>query len=241
MFPEVGSRIVLSGVRSPDASAASTIARAIRSFVEPVGLFPSSFAHSRTPGFEDIEGKPTSGVLPIACRMSSWRVTAPIIPAVAREEAASGPHGPGAGPRRAHPTLRTKWYANVWPPNVSADHLGLDRDLVSRPSGYPRNRIVVGERERLDPVRSSSGRTDTLILLVHPPLEEVRRVVPQMVRASRSQQLGEPLVADPVLLVEPDVAVRAQERGLEERAADARRKLLRRHLVRDGLHHRSFA
>ena len=71
VLPEVGSRIVLSGVSSPEASAASTIASAIRSFVEPVGLFPSSFAHRRTPGFGDIDGRPTSGVFPIASRMSS--------------------------------------------------------------------------------------------------------------------------------------------------------------------------
>ncbi len=71
MFPEVGSRIVLSGVSSPEASAASTIASAIRSFVEPVGLLPSSFAHRRTPGFGDIAGMATSGVLPIASRMSA--------------------------------------------------------------------------------------------------------------------------------------------------------------------------
>lgn len=33
----------------------------MRSFVEPVGFWPSSLAHSRTPGFGDIEGMPTSG------------------------------------------------------------------------------------------------------------------------------------------------------------------------------------
>ncbi len=71
VLPDVGSRIVWSGVSSPLASAASTIFSAMRSFVEPVGFVPSSLAHSRTPGFGDMRGMPTSGVLPIACRMSS--------------------------------------------------------------------------------------------------------------------------------------------------------------------------
>ena len=71
MFPDVGSRIVRSAVSSPEASATSTIFLAMRSFVEPVGLLPSSFAHSRTPGFGERRGMPTSGVFPIASRMSS--------------------------------------------------------------------------------------------------------------------------------------------------------------------------
>jgi hypothetical protein len=45
--PEVGSRIVLSDVSSPEASAASIIALAIRSLSDPVGFCPSSLAHSR--------------------------------------------------------------------------------------------------------------------------------------------------------------------------------------------------
>ncbi len=69
VFPDVGSRIVLSGVSSPLASASSIIRRAIRSFVEPVGLLPSSLAQRRTPGFGDIRGMPTNGVSPIASRI----------------------------------------------------------------------------------------------------------------------------------------------------------------------------
>jgi hypothetical protein len=71
VLPEVGSRIVLSFVSSPEVSAASTIAFAIRSLVEPVGFCPSSFAHRRTPPFGLILGMPTIGVLPIASRTSS--------------------------------------------------------------------------------------------------------------------------------------------------------------------------
>ena len=65
----------MSGVRSPDASAASTIFSAMRSLVEPVGFWPSSLAHRRTPGFGDMRGMPTSGVLPIACEDVVVRVT----------------------------------------------------------------------------------------------------------------------------------------------------------------------
>ncbi len=71
VLPEVGSRTTLSGVSAPESSAISIIFLAIRSFVEPVGLLPSSLAHSRTAGFGDILGMPTSGVLPTASRMSS--------------------------------------------------------------------------------------------------------------------------------------------------------------------------
>ncbi len=71
VLPDVGSRIVWSGVSSPDASATSIIFFAMRSFVDPVGLLPSSLAHRRTAGFGDMRGMPTSGVFPIASRMVS--------------------------------------------------------------------------------------------------------------------------------------------------------------------------
>jgi hypothetical protein len=44
VLPEVGSRIVWPGEIRPSASARSIIAFATRSFTEPVGLRPSSFA-----------------------------------------------------------------------------------------------------------------------------------------------------------------------------------------------------
>ena len=72
VLPLVGSRIVRSEVSSPDASATSTIFSAIRSFMEPVGFWPSSFAQIRTPGVGDIRGMPTSGVSPIASRIESY-------------------------------------------------------------------------------------------------------------------------------------------------------------------------
>jgi hypothetical protein len=55
VLPDVGSRITRPGRSSPEASAASIIALAMRSFVEPVGFWPSSLSYSRTPGFGDIE------------------------------------------------------------------------------------------------------------------------------------------------------------------------------------------
>jgi hypothetical protein len=44
VLPLVGSSSALPGSSSPDASAASTIVLAIRSLMEPVGFWPSSFA-----------------------------------------------------------------------------------------------------------------------------------------------------------------------------------------------------
>src|SRR5689334_15734176 len=74
VLPLVGSRIVHPGVRRPSASARSTIARATRSLMDPVGLRSSSFAHSRTSGDGDKVGRPTSGVLPTESTRLSKRM-----------------------------------------------------------------------------------------------------------------------------------------------------------------------
>ena len=52
------------GWSNPSFSAASIIAMAARSLIEPVGLWSSSLAHSRTSAEGDSDGSPTSGVLP---------------------------------------------------------------------------------------------------------------------------------------------------------------------------------
>ena len=64
MLPLVGSRMVLPGCSVPSFSAASIIAMAARSLIDPVGLWSSSFAHSRTSGDGDSDGRPTRGVPP---------------------------------------------------------------------------------------------------------------------------------------------------------------------------------
>src|SRR5581483_7939440 len=97
VFPEVGSRMIRSGVSSPEASAASIIRLAIRSLTEPDGFCPSSLAHSRTPGFGDMRGMPTSGVFPIASRMSPYRI----------EPVSQGPsRQPGSAEAPAPPAAR---------------------------------------------------------------------------------------------------------------------------------------
>src|SRR5262249_53301955 len=75
VLPDDGSRIVAPGFSVPSRSASSTILSAIRSFEEPPGFCPSSLAHMRTSGFGESACTPTSGVLPIKPRTSSWRVT----------------------------------------------------------------------------------------------------------------------------------------------------------------------
>src|SRR6266542_3802153 len=74
VFPEVGSRITDPGCSFPSTSAAFTMARAIRSLSDPVGFCPSSLAHRRTPGFGERRSMPTSGVSPMASRMSFARI-----------------------------------------------------------------------------------------------------------------------------------------------------------------------
>src|SRR3954453_10850968 len=64
VFPLVGSRIVSPGLSSPSFSAASIIEIAARSLIEPVGLWSSSLAQSRTSGVGDRLGSPTRGVPP---------------------------------------------------------------------------------------------------------------------------------------------------------------------------------
>src|SRR5712691_2193912 len=71
VLPLVGSRITRSvpGYSSPSASAASNIARAIRSLTDPDGLAPSSLAQMRTLGVGLKLGSSTNGVLPMARSM----------------------------------------------------------------------------------------------------------------------------------------------------------------------------
>ena len=51
VLPDDGSRIVAPGVSTPSRSASSIILSAMRSFDEPPGFWPSSFAQMRTSGF----------------------------------------------------------------------------------------------------------------------------------------------------------------------------------------------
>src|SRR3954464_1454202 len=64
VFPLVGSRIVAPGCSEPSFSAASIIAMAARSLMDPVGLWSSSLAQSRTSEVGDRFGSPTSGAPP---------------------------------------------------------------------------------------------------------------------------------------------------------------------------------
>src|SRR5918999_2270641 len=68
VLPLVGSSSSRPGTSSPEASAASIIALATRSFREPVGFWPSSFAYRRTVGFGESRGSSTRGVAPTRSR-----------------------------------------------------------------------------------------------------------------------------------------------------------------------------
>src|SRR2546423_7953759 len=63
VFPLVGSSSRRPGSSSPEASAASIIAFATRSLIDPVGFCPSSLANRRT---LPTGCSSTSGVLPIS-------------------------------------------------------------------------------------------------------------------------------------------------------------------------------
>ncbi len=74
VLPDVGSRIVQPGLSRPSFSASITIRNAARSLIEPVGLWSSIFAHSRTSGDGDSRGSPTSGVRPTESSSESKRM-----------------------------------------------------------------------------------------------------------------------------------------------------------------------
>src|SRR3954470_21209006 len=64
VLPLVGSRIVSPGLSFPSFSALSIIEMAARSLMDPVGLWSSSLAQSRTSAVGDRLGRPTRGVPP---------------------------------------------------------------------------------------------------------------------------------------------------------------------------------
>src|SRR5262245_34240627 len=65
VFPDEGSRMRWPGLSVPSFSAASIIARAMRSFTDPNGFWLSILARMRTRGFGLSALTSTSGVLPI--------------------------------------------------------------------------------------------------------------------------------------------------------------------------------
>jgi hypothetical protein len=71
VLPEVGSTITEPGLIRPSRSAASSMAKQIRSLTEPPGLSCSHLANTRAlPGLS-AHGTRTSGVLPMSSRMLS--------------------------------------------------------------------------------------------------------------------------------------------------------------------------
>src|SRR3954454_23188620 len=99
--------------------------RAGRSFTEPVGLFCSSFAQSRTSGDGDSFGSPTSGVLPTESTRLSNRMEQerPI-----REE---GRDRRGAGRREGQPPATAGRIVTVEFSPTGASRLPLKRTSSS--------------------------------------------------------------------------------------------------------------
>ena len=77
VLPDVGSTITPPGLSSPEASAASTIFNAIRSFTDPPGLRYSTFARTVAAMPFVTEVSLTSGVSPTRSTMCSAYFTAP--------------------------------------------------------------------------------------------------------------------------------------------------------------------
>ena len=78
VLPEVGSRRVAPGTNTPSLSACSTMRRAIRSFTDPPGFWPSSLTTMRTDGLGLSALTSTMGVLPMRSRMLPTTATWPL-------------------------------------------------------------------------------------------------------------------------------------------------------------------
>src|SRR5688572_6549135 len=87
VLPDVESMIVLPVTSLPFARPTSIIFRAGRSFTEPPGLKPSSFAKRRTSGGTPSRtcSSSTSGVLPISCRTEGATGGEPPLASIAAE------------------------------------------------------------------------------------------------------------------------------------------------------------
>src|SRR5436309_7851370 len=92
VFPEDGSRIVCPGRSRPSASAASIMLRAMRSFTDPPGFWPSSLARMRTAGFGLNWLTSTSGVLPMVPRIEAWTAKARAAASAAGDRRQDGDH-----------------------------------------------------------------------------------------------------------------------------------------------------
>src|SRR5690349_8982786 len=154
VLPELDSRRVFPGPSSPRASRSSTSAAAMRSFTEPVGLAPSSFAKSFTLGSGESESIRTSGVLPtVARRLSTTApcsVTVPsvvTIPCVMRATSCAT-----AGDRRQEPDLVVGIDASIQAvqvPDVFAVQVDVDESMQSafgRAQPIPERGVAVDER-----------------------------------------------------------------------------------------------
>src|SRR5437588_3158645 len=90
VLPLVGSSSARPGSSSPEASAASIIAFATRSLIEPVGFWPSSLAHTRTASGTPVacasRRSSTSGVPPTRSRRDSAAVGLRTSPCHGRQE-----------------------------------------------------------------------------------------------------------------------------------------------------------
>src|SRR5215210_6612067 len=111
VLPLVGSSSSQPGSSSPAHSAASTIASATRSLIEPVGFWPSSFAYSRTSGFGARRGSSTSGVFPTRSRRLAAVSVLATSEGLSPGHGASGhgrkeDHGRSVGDVRLEPVLR---------------------------------------------------------------------------------------------------------------------------------------
>src|SRR5687768_13387746 len=126
VLPLVGSSSSRPGSSSPEASAASIIAFATRSLIDPVGFWPSSFANTRTcPGAK--RDSSTSGVFPTRSR----RLGAIVLAATGhrRQQDDRGPVDTGLEPVERADVLAPEVHVHERCERPAVEELGLERGV----------------------------------------------------------------------------------------------------------------
>ena len=150
--PEVGSTIVPPGFSFPSRSAASIIARPIRSLTEPPGLRNSSFARMRAPPAGDMRSSRTIGVPPTRSRIVGksraigGKPTARAVVAGRHEDHSDRQ---GERRRRARPALASRRATTCTAfGRDGGDAADADVLVVAVPSGSIADALGEGERHR---------------------------------------------------------------------------------------------
>src|SRR5262245_54651213 len=170
VLPLVGSSRIVSGVILPARSASSISDLAIRSLTLPVGLWPSSLANRRTPGFGLKRCNSTSGVWPIASTMLAnliWSRTYKFPLSRARERGLGGEGPSSAASDGRQDRHRVARFERRLQPSEVADVLVVDVHVDESPE-LPGGRIEqTGPDARIAAIEIGEELADRASVTLH--------------------------------------------------------------------------